>query len=190
MYEAPAELFVHHIGYEVEKAGFIRQAKPGTHDLVGKATILAFGWETSYPLPHNRLTLFSFSPFGFFPSSSLSSCTRCCNAAVGPSLSSVFVLVRKWLFWVVLVFVGLVCFCFVFFGSTLRRWIFHLTGRPGVKLEAFGGRSGSLSSVIAARWWQGSLKDLPILPPFEACGFFNTKMKDETTIYKLQCSGV
>ena len=36
---------------------------------------------------------------------------------------------------------------------------------------------------------QGSLKDLHFLQPFETCGFFN-KIRLETTIYKLHCSGV
>ena len=36
---------------------------------------------------------------------------------------------------------------------------------------------------------QGSLKD-SILQPFDTCCFFNTKITVETTIYKLQCSGV
>ena len=37
---------------------------------------------------------------------------------------------------------------------------------------------------------QGSLKKIPILQPWETCCFFNTKIKLEAAIYKLQCSGV
>ena len=45
-----------------------------------------------------------------------------------------------------------------------------------------------LICFFASRVKQGSLKDT--FCPFEACCFFNTKIKLETTIYKLQCSGV
>ena len=69
----------------------------------------------------------------------------------------------------------------------------------GGRVGFAGGFRGSMLLLVfccccllklgALRFQQGSLKDLHFACPFETRCFFNTKIRLDTTIYKLQCSG-
>ena len=58
----------------------------------------------------------------------------------------------------------------------------------GSASEAFSSPTRAPPVLLEARY--RAPERISMLQPFETCCFFNTKMKWEPTIYKLQCSGV